>query len=58
METSTSTAPVAVARVARALTYVVYAFVVVALVMLVLGFFLLLFGANPDHPSPSGFTAA
>jgi uncharacterized protein YggT (Ycf19 family) len=33
--------------IARALTYVVYAFVIVALVLLVLGFFLLLFGANP-----------
>jgi uncharacterized protein YggT (Ycf19 family) len=36
------------ARLARALTYPVYAFVVVALVMLVFGFFLLLFGANLD----------
>jgi uncharacterized protein YggT (Ycf19 family) len=35
-------------RAARALTYLVYAFVVVALVILVLGFFLLLFGANPE----------
>lgn len=35
---------------ARALTYLVYAFVVVALVILLLGFFLLLFGANPDAP--------
>jgi uncharacterized protein YggT (Ycf19 family) len=35
---------------ARALTYLVYAFVVVALVILTLGFFLLLFGANPDAP--------
>jgi uncharacterized protein YggT (Ycf19 family) len=35
---------------ARALTYLVYAFVVVALVLLILGFFLLLFGANPDAP--------
>jgi uncharacterized protein YggT (Ycf19 family) len=48
MDTSTSTPPVAVARLARALTYLVYAFVVVALVMLVFGFLLLLFGANPD----------
>jgi uncharacterized protein YggT (Ycf19 family) len=50
MDTSTSTTRVAVARAARALTYLVYAFVVVALVMLLLGFFLLLFGANPDAP--------
>src|SRR5689334_23183393 len=35
---------------ARALTYLVYAFVVIALVILLLGFFLLLFGANPDAP--------
>ena len=50
MVTSTSTPPVAVARVARALTYLVYAFVLVALVILLFGFFLLLFGANPDAP--------
>ncbi len=37
-------------RVARALTYLVYAFVLITLVILVLGFFLLLFGANPDVP--------
>ena len=48
MDTSTSTAPVTVARLARALTYLVYAFVLVALVILLFGFFLLLFGANPD----------
>jgi uncharacterized protein YggT (Ycf19 family) len=41
------TAPIAVARLARALTYLAYAFVIVALVLLLLGFFLLLFGANP-----------
>lgn len=38
----------AVARLARALTFLVYAFVLVAQVMLLFGFFLLLFGANPD----------
>ena len=48
MDTSTPTTGLAVARVARALTYLVYAFVLVALVMLLFGFFLLLFGANPD----------
>jgi uncharacterized protein YggT (Ycf19 family) len=32
----------------RALVYLVYFFVTVALIMLTLGFFLLLFGANPD----------
>jgi uncharacterized protein YggT (Ycf19 family) len=51
MDTSTSTAPMAVARLARALTLLVYAFVLVALIMLLLGFLLLLFGANPDAPS-------
>jgi uncharacterized protein YggT (Ycf19 family) len=35
---------------ARALAYLVYAFVVVALVILTFGFFLQLFGANPDAP--------
>jgi uncharacterized protein YggT (Ycf19 family) len=39
-----------IVRIARTLTYLVYAFVIVALVILVLGFFLLLFGANPDAP--------
>jgi uncharacterized protein YggT (Ycf19 family) len=50
METATTTGPLTVARLARALTYLVYAFVVVAMVLLLLGFFLLLFGANPDAP--------
>jgi uncharacterized protein YggT (Ycf19 family) len=50
MHTSTSTEPAAVARLARALTYLVYGFVLVALVLLLLGFFLLLFGANPHAP--------
>jgi uncharacterized protein YggT (Ycf19 family) len=35
-------------RAARALTYLVYAFTLIALVILTLGFFLLLFGANPE----------
>ena len=48
MEPITSTAPIAVARIARALTSLVYAFVIVALVLLLLGFILKLFGANPD----------
>jgi uncharacterized protein YggT (Ycf19 family) len=50
MERTTWRAPIAVAWIARALTYLVYAFVIVALVILLLGFFLLLFGANPDAP--------
>jgi uncharacterized protein YggT (Ycf19 family) len=50
MDPTTSTAPIAVARIARALTFLVYAFVIVALIMLLLGFFLQLFGANPDAP--------
>ena len=37
-------------RIARVLTYLVYAFVLFTLVILLLGFFLLLFGANPDVP--------
>jgi uncharacterized protein YggT (Ycf19 family) len=41
---------IGVAWGARALTYLVYTFVVIALVILLLGFFLLLFGANPDAP--------
>jgi uncharacterized protein YggT (Ycf19 family) len=50
MYRTTSTAPIAVARIARALTYLVYAFVIVALIILLLGFLLQLFGANPDAP--------
>jgi uncharacterized protein YggT (Ycf19 family) len=42
------TTPTTFARIALALTYLVYAFVAVAMVLLTLGFFLLLFGANPD----------
>ena len=37
-------------RAARLLTYLVYAFVLLALTILAFGFFLLLFGANPDAP--------
>lgn len=44
---STST-EVGLARAARVITYFVYAFVIVALVILAFGFFLLLFGASPD----------
>ena len=47
MNTNTS---VTLVRGARILTYLVYAFVLFSLVILVLGFFLLLFGANPDAP--------
>jgi uncharacterized protein YggT (Ycf19 family) len=50
MDRTTSTAPIAVTRVARALTYLAYAFVIVALVLLLLGFVLELFGANPHAP--------
>jgi uncharacterized protein YggT (Ycf19 family) len=50
MDSMTSTAPIAVARITRALAYLVYAFVIVALVLLLLGFILKLFGANPDAP--------
>jgi uncharacterized protein YggT (Ycf19 family) len=43
-------APLTIVRIARILTYLVYAFVLITLVILLLGFFLLLFGANPDAP--------
>ncbi len=43
-------ASITLVRIARVLTYLVYAFVLISLVILVLGFFLLLFGANPDAP--------
>jgi uncharacterized protein YggT (Ycf19 family) len=46
----TMDASIIIVRIARALTYLVYAFVLITLVILVLGFFLLLFGANPDAP--------
>lgn len=39
---------VGLVALARGLTYLVYAFVIVALIVLVLGFFLLLLGANPE----------
>src|SRR5690349_2448340 len=39
-----------IVRVARVLTYLVYGFTIFTLIILVLGFFLLLFGANPDAP--------
>src|SRR5215207_4438449 len=35
-------------KVARALVYLVYFWVMLSLAILVMGFFLLLFGANPD----------
>ena len=38
----------AIVRIARALTYLIYGFVIVVLIILTLGFFLLLFGANPQ----------
>ena len=41
---------ITILRIARVLTYLVYAFVLFTLVILLLGFFLLLFGANPDVP--------
>jgi uncharacterized protein YggT (Ycf19 family) len=47
MNTNTS---LTLIRGARVLTYLVYAFVLFSLVILLLGFFLLLFGANPDAP--------
>jgi uncharacterized protein YggT (Ycf19 family) len=50
MDRTTSTAPIVVARIARALTFLVYTFVIVALIILLLGFVLELFGANPNAP--------
>ena len=50
MDPTTSKAPGYLVWLARALTYLVYAFVLFSLVILLLGFFLLLFGANPDAP--------
>lgn len=35
-------------KISRLVTYIVYAFVIIAIVSLGFGFFLLLFGANPD----------
>jgi uncharacterized protein YggT (Ycf19 family) len=46
--TDTDNAPLSVMQIARALTYLIYAWVIVSLVILIFGFFLLLFGANPD----------
>lgn len=37
-------------KIARALTYLVYAYTLIAITFLVLGFILLLFGANVDVP--------
>src|SRR4051812_33209202 len=48
--TRESTAGFTTVRVARILTYLVYGFTIVALVILTLGFFLLLFGADPAAP--------
>ena len=48
MDTSSSTALRAGARLARALTSLVYASVLVAIVVLLFGFVLLFFGASPD----------
>jgi uncharacterized protein YggT (Ycf19 family) len=47
-DTETTNAPLWLTRTARALTYLVYAWVIVSLIILTFGFFLLLFGANPD----------
>jgi uncharacterized protein YggT (Ycf19 family) len=47
-DTDTNNAPLSLMQIARALTYLVYAWVIVSLVILTFGFFLLLFGANPD----------
>ena len=46
--TDTDNAPLSLMQIARALTYLIYAWVIVSLVILSFGFFLLLFGATPD----------
>jgi uncharacterized protein YggT (Ycf19 family) len=50
MDSTTSNALITLARVARALTYLVYTFAIVTVVLLMLGCILELFGANPDAP--------
>ena len=50
MDTTTSNTLIAVARIARALTYLVYACAIVTVVLLMLGCILELLGANPDAP--------
>jgi uncharacterized protein YggT (Ycf19 family) len=50
MDSTTSNALIAIARVARALTYLAYTFAIVTVVLLMLGCILELFGANPDAP--------
>jgi uncharacterized protein YggT (Ycf19 family) len=52
MESSPTSSSETLLKISRGLVYLVYAFVIVALVILTFGFFLLLFGANPD----AGFT--
>ncbi len=52
MESSATNTSSALLTIGRVLVYLVYAWVIIALVILVFGFFLLLFGANPD----AGFT--
>jgi len=47
---STDETAIAVVRVAKVLTIAVYVFAIVSLTILTLGFFLLLFGANPHAP--------
>ncbi len=37
-------------KFSRAISYIIYAFVIIAVVSLTFGFFLLLFGANQDTP--------
>lgn len=50
MDPPASTTAIGLARIARALTGLAYVFVVAALVILLFGFFLLLFGADPHAP--------
>lgn len=52
MEPTPTSSSETLLKISRGLVYLVYAFVIIALVILTFGFFLLLFGANPD----AGFT--
>jgi uncharacterized protein YggT (Ycf19 family) len=45
-----SSSGIGIVKAGRGVVYLVYFFVVLCLVILTLGFFLLLFGANPDAP--------
>jgi uncharacterized protein YggT (Ycf19 family) len=47
---STASTILVFTKLARAVTYIIYSFTIIASIFLSLGFVLLLFGANPDVP--------